>query len=114
MPDLSFQIEGTEVVANAASPLLAFKLRLTDANPDQTIHTVVTKPVEKFEIVLGRTFGYVGLATVILLGLSAVSLLLLWASDPSEQAPTHTLLLQCMLAQSAFPAQPLPSAQVLP
>ncbi len=36
MPDLTFQVEGVEVVANAATPLLAFKLRLTDANPEQT------------------------------------------------------------------------------
>jgi hypothetical protein len=39
MPDLSFQVEGVDVVANAATPLLAFKLRLTDANTEQTIHT---------------------------------------------------------------------------
>jgi hypothetical protein len=43
MPDLNFEIEGAEVVANAASPLLAFKLRLTDANPEQTIHTVALR-----------------------------------------------------------------------
>jgi ABC-type transport system involved in multi-copper enzyme maturation permease subunit len=53
---------------------------------NQTIHTVVTKPVERFEIVLGRTLGYLGLATVILAGLSGVSILLLWASQPSEEA----------------------------
>jgi hypothetical protein len=28
----------------------------------QTMHTIVTKPVERFEIVLGRFLGYVGLA----------------------------------------------------
>jgi len=43
VPDLSFQVEGAEVVANAASPLLAFKLRLTDVNPEQTIHTVALR-----------------------------------------------------------------------
>ena len=43
MPDLSFQVEGAEVVANAATPLLAFKLRLTDANPEQAIHTVALR-----------------------------------------------------------------------
>jgi ABC-type transport system involved in multi-copper enzyme maturation permease subunit len=52
----------------------------------QTIHTVVTKPVEPFEIVLGRTLGYVSLVTVILGVLSAVSIVLLWASEPSEEA----------------------------
>ena len=43
MPDLSFQVEGAEVVANAVTPLLAFKLRLTDSNPEQTIHTVALR-----------------------------------------------------------------------
>src|SRR5262245_1783268 len=32
-----------------------------------TIHTIVTKPVERFEIVLGRFFGYLGLITAALL-----------------------------------------------
>lgn len=39
---------------------------------NNSIHTIVTKPVEKFEIVLGRFFGYGALLTV---GLFAVSLL---------------------------------------
>ena len=50
MPDLSFQVEGAEVVANAASPLLAFKLRLTDANPEQTIHTVALRCQIQLEV----------------------------------------------------------------
>ena len=32
-----------------------------------TIHTIVTKPVERFEIVLGRFLGYLGLVTAALL-----------------------------------------------
>jgi hypothetical protein len=43
MPDLSFQIEGVDVVENAASPLLAFKLRLTGIDPEQVIHTVALR-----------------------------------------------------------------------
>lgn len=38
---------------------------------NNSIHTIVTKPVEKFEIVLGRFFGYAALLTV---GLGVVSL----------------------------------------
>jgi hypothetical protein len=38
----------------------------------QSIHTIVTKPVEKFEIVLGRFLGYAMLLSV---GLAAISLL---------------------------------------
>jgi hypothetical protein len=74
----------TPVMLLIASLLAAFAIPTDIRN--QTIHTVVTKPVERFEVVLGRTIGYIGLATVILGGLSVVSLLLLWASDPSEEA----------------------------
>ncbi len=50
MPDLSFQIEGVEVVANAATPLLAFKLRVTDANPELAIHTVALRCQIQLEV----------------------------------------------------------------
>lgn len=43
MPELNFQIEGAEVVQHAASPQLAFKLRLSEANPDQTIHSIALR-----------------------------------------------------------------------
>src|SRR5262249_9229274 len=57
------------VVYWAMSPILlvtaglvaAFSIPMDIRN--QTIHTVVTKPVERFEIVLGRFLGYVGLMT---------------------------------------------------
>jgi hypothetical protein len=74
----------TPIMLLIVSLLAAFAIPTDMRN--QTIHTVVTKPVERFEIVLGRSLGYVGLATVILGVLTAVSLLLLWASDPSEEA----------------------------
>ena len=50
MPDLSFQVEGVEVVANAATPMLAFKLRLSDVNPEQTIHTVALRCQIQLEV----------------------------------------------------------------
>lgn len=43
MPDLNFQVERAEVVSNAASPLLALKLRLTASDPNETIHTVALR-----------------------------------------------------------------------
>jgi hypothetical protein len=43
MPDLSFQVDRAEVVSNAASPLLAFKLSLANSNPEETIHTVALR-----------------------------------------------------------------------
>ncbi len=44
MPDLNFQIEGVEAVAYAASPLLSFKLRVTNAEAaNEPIHTVALR-----------------------------------------------------------------------
>jgi hypothetical protein len=41
---------------------------------NQTIHTIVTKPVQRFEIVLGRFLGCTALLTLVLIVVSAVSL----------------------------------------
>jgi hypothetical protein len=41
----------------------------------QTIHTIVTKPVERFEIVMGRFLGYTMLMTIVLAAISAISLI---------------------------------------
>jgi hypothetical protein len=41
----------------------------------QTIHTIVTKPVERFEIFLGRFLGYTCLMTLVLLAMATLSLL---------------------------------------
>ena len=50
MPDLSFEVERAEVVSNAASPLLAFKLRLTNSNSEETIHTVALRCQIQIEV----------------------------------------------------------------
>ena len=50
MPDLNFHVDGVEVVANAATPLLAFKLRLSASDPDQTIHTVALRCQIQLEV----------------------------------------------------------------
>lgn len=41
----------------------------------QTIHTILTKPVERFEVVVGRFLGYTFLLTLVLVVMSAFSLL---------------------------------------
>lgn len=41
----------------------------------QTIHTIVTKPVERFEIALGRFLGYLALMTLVLAAMTGLSLL---------------------------------------
>ncbi len=51
-----------------------------------TIHTIVTKPVERFEIVLGRFFGYVGLITIALIGITLVGVGLIYAGNIEREA----------------------------
>lgn len=43
MPDLNFQVEGASAVPFAASPMLAFKLRLTNADPGEMIQSVALR-----------------------------------------------------------------------
>ncbi len=54
------------------------------------IFTVVSKPVERFEIVLGRFVGYVALMTLVLLALTGVSLVLVTNTSMSAQAREET------------------------
>ncbi|HKM57031.1 MAG TPA: DUF6084 family protein, partial [Isosphaeraceae bacterium] len=43
MPDLSFQVESVEAQQFAAAPLLIFKLRITNALPEEPIHTAILR-----------------------------------------------------------------------
>lgn len=43
MPDLSFAVEGVDVTPFTAAPLLSFRLRVTNAVPDETVHNVVLR-----------------------------------------------------------------------
>ncbi len=54
MPELSFQIEGAEAVAYAAAPLLAFKLRVSNAPADEAIHTVVLRAQIQIDVTRRR------------------------------------------------------------
>ncbi len=58
---------------------------------NQTIHTIVTKPVERFEIVAGRFLGYTALMTLILFGLTALSLLFMRLTRIDQAAAEETL-----------------------
>lgn len=40
MPELSFRVEGAEAVQFAAAPLLVLKLRVSNANPAESLHSV--------------------------------------------------------------------------
>ncbi|MBP3960400.1 hypothetical protein J8F10_34675 [Gemmata sp. G18] len=54
------------------------------------IFTVVSKPVERFEIVLGRFIGYSALMTLVLFALTGVSVVLITNTAISEKAREET------------------------
>jgi hypothetical protein len=54
MPDLRITIEGAEVVAFSATPMLAFKLRVVNADPAEKIHTVVLRSQIQLEVTRRR------------------------------------------------------------
>jgi ABC-type transport system involved in multi-copper enzyme maturation permease subunit len=56
----------------------------------QTIYTIVSKPVERFEIVLGRFFGYAFLMTVALALMTALGYLFLATSNIDPKAAEET------------------------
>ena len=58
---------------------------------NQTIHTIVTKPVERFEIILGRFFGYAYLMTLGLAGMTVLSLVLINTTTINEKARQETV-----------------------
>jgi hypothetical protein len=54
MPDLSFHVECAEPVSFAAAPQLAIRLRLTNADPEETIHTVALRCQIQIEVTRRR------------------------------------------------------------
>lgn len=72
----------------------------------QTISTVVTKPVERFEIALGRFLGYVLLMTGILGAMALASLLFAYltgiAVEPRARVPVYAAGLQFQGKQAEF------------
>ena len=54
MPDLSFQIEGVSVISYAATPTLAFQLRIRNAAVNETIHTIALRCQIQIEVTRRR------------------------------------------------------------
>jgi hypothetical protein len=82
-----------QLVFWAMTPLLLFVSVLLAAFSipadirQQTIHTVITKPVQRFEVYLGRVLGFGALMSLVLLFMAAVSLLyVLRGVDPDAAA----------------------------
>jgi Family of unknown function (DUF6084) len=54
MPDLHITVEKAEPVPYSTSPLLAFKLRVRNSDPDEKIHTVVLRCQVQIEVTRRR------------------------------------------------------------
>jgi hypothetical protein len=68
----TFSWSMTLLLLFTAALLSAFSIP-TDIK-QQTIHTIVTKPVERFEVVLGRFLGFLALMTLVLVVMTVLSL----------------------------------------
>ena len=66
---------------------------------DKTIHTVVTKPVRRSEVVLGRVFGFSIIGTILLGVMGTVSLIYVYRSVPPPEV--HAVL----LSKAQFPSR---------
>jgi hypothetical protein len=85
---------------NWVAPITAFPLAfltiligsyaLPNDVKNQNIYTIVTKPVERFEIVLGRFAGYGLLLTGLVLVVGLFTLLTVSTSNPSEESKKET------------------------
>ncbi|HEV3385067.1 MAG TPA: hypothetical protein VG097_09630 [Gemmata sp.] len=54
------------------------------------IYTIVSKPIERFEVVLGRFVGYVSLFSIVLIAATGVSLVMLANANKSAKAREET------------------------
>jgi Family of unknown function (DUF6084) len=54
MPDLSFKIDGAEVVKFSTTPLITFKLRVSNADPAEIIHSVALRSQIQIEVTRRR------------------------------------------------------------
>ena len=57
MPDLSFSVESADAVPYAIAPTLAFRLRITNAESAEPIHTVALRCQIQFDVVRRRYTG---------------------------------------------------------
>jgi len=73
-----------------AGAVLVSSFALPTDVKNQNIYTTVTKPIERFELVLGRFLGYAILFSVAIFTMSSLSLVILLASNPNERALEKT------------------------
>lgn len=83
------------VMPLVAAPLVLLSMLLAGyALPNhvknQNIYTIVTKPVERFEIILGQFLGYAVLLTGVVGVVGLFTLATIWFSNPSEESKRET------------------------
>ena len=71
---------------------------------NQTIHTIVTKPVECFEIVLGRFLGYTLLLSLVLVVMTGVSVLYVFR-EIDEDAQKESMRTRAPVRRTDFPGK---------
>jgi hypothetical protein len=92
----------TPLLLITASLVGAFSLPADIKN--QTIHTIVTKPVQRFEIVLGRFLGYSALMTMVLVVMVLFCLLYLFREiDPEAAKETERARMPLYAETLTFP-----------
>lgn len=72
----------------AAMVVILTPLSLPTDIQQQTIYTVVSKPVRRLEMIWGRMIGYMTLVTVLLILFGGISLLYLWRTVGATQRDT--------------------------
>lgn len=50
MPELSFHVEGAEAMVLAATPMMAFKLRVANSPPEEQIHSILLRCQVQLEV----------------------------------------------------------------
>lgn len=83
--------KATQVLLFLTAALLASFAIPTDIK-NQNLFTVVTKPVERIEIVMGRFFGYVALMTVALIGMTLVGWFFIYTTKIDDLAKAETYM----------------------
>ncbi|HXJ88223.1 MAG TPA: DUF6084 family protein [Candidatus Binatia bacterium] len=103
MPDLTFAVEGVEVVEFVAVPTLAFQVRVTNLDPEEEIHTVVLRCQIQLDAVRRRYTSEEQERLVELFGEPAR-----WGSSLRSTLWTHTTLVVPPFHGTTVVSMPVP------
>lgn len=89
--NMSFASLATQILLLTSAALLASMAIPSDIK-NQNIYTIATKPVIRFEIVLGRFIGYGFVMTLALLAMTGLGWLLIYGTNINEKAASETYM----------------------